>query len=164
VIFSISHKADAITYKTTLNGRKIDMKKMFVAMVAFAFIFTVAGSAMAGGSKPPKNLCFGTDPNVGGFFLGIKKGNKIVAFSTKIDMYTVQGVYGGGIPISGTGFMDGDRFIFQINTCGGESSISVIGTLDFVSEAGAIQLNKTTEPGVFASTEHDLILVPCGDL
>jgi hypothetical protein len=140
-----------------------DMKKIWIMILAVGFIFTLTSTVMAGDPKPPKNFCFGTNPSVGGFSLGIKKGNKVVTGNAKITMYTVQGLYGQGIPISGTGFMDGDSFIFQINTCD-TSSKSVYGTWDVVSEDGVILLNKTTEPGAFTSTEHDLIPIPCGDL
>lgn len=137
------------------------MKKILVAMFAVVFIFTVTGTVMAGKLKPPKNLCFLAVPQGGAYILGIKKGNKIVAGSSKIDMYTVQGIIGGMFPISGSGYMRDDVFIFQLNTLVA-ANISVIGGWNVVTETGEMNYSSTEEgdPPVF--TEFDL--VPCGDL
>jgi hypothetical protein len=135
------------------------MKKIIITIIALVFIFSVTAPAMAGGLKPPKNLCIETDGGPS-YALGIKKGNKIVAGDTKIDMYTVQGIL-ALYPTSGTGYMSDENFIFQINSSVGNSDFTTLGVWNVLNETGQVTLNVSYNGGL-NSTGYLLYL--CGTL
>jgi len=133
------------------------MKKILLTIMAVVFIFSLSAPVMAKGLKPPKNICFETnsDPS---FVLGIKKGNKIVISDVKLSMYTIQGIY-IEVPISGTGYISNDDFVFQVSTSA-NVNVMVLGLWDLVTETGTATVN-VTDTGSFSSTLYDLYL--CGN-
>jgi len=65
--------------------------------MAVVVMFSFAAPSMAKGVKVPKTLCVETDPGGSMVYLGMKKGAKLVVGGNKIDMYSVQGLFGGVI-------------------------------------------------------------------
>ena len=95
------------------------MKKIFSTILIFAFTFSLAGPAMAKGAKAPKNLCLENS----GIYLNIStsKGGKTTLGEIKISTYNVQGVLIVGMspwpnPVSGSGFMMEDTFVFNFTS------------------------------------------------
>lgn len=136
------------------------MKKVLLTILAAFVAFSFTGSVMAKGPKAPKNLCISTSPDYLTFILGTKKGAKIVAGDTKIDMCIVQGIIAGvPAPLIGSGYMDGDIFYFNVSTAL-TSNLKATGIWDVVNETGILVVNITEEdPTSFTSTQYQII--PC---
>jgi len=124
-------------------------------MVAAIVVFW-ASHAMAGGTKPPKNICIQTIPDSKMFELAIKKGLKAMYGHMKINMYTIQGLVPAPtpIPLNGTGYMADDIFYFQINSSF-TTNLAVSGGWDVVAESGSAVINET-KPGGFTTVRYSL--------
>lgn len=137
------------------------MKKICMVIIGAACVLALTGIAHAGGTKPPKSLCVWSGvPGGPALSLGIKKGNKIEFGAGKSTMFTVQGVY-FMLPVCGTGYMNGDNFVFYLSTAMDGTEYTMMGIWNVVAESGALDVNESKSGGL-TSESYALLPIDCG--
>lgn len=139
------------------------MKKLFFLFLAVVFIFSFSAPAIAKSSKPPKSICFNPEGTFTAFSMATKKGASMTMGGEKVSFYFIQGVYlllFDTYPLTGSGYMVNDDFIFNLQS-NGYASIAIYGAWNIVSETGFVNIIQSNSTNSVTEDDYALLVSDC---
>jgi hypothetical protein len=113
---------------------------MILLVISVCLFFSAP--AFAKKSKPPKSICLIPAGTLYPFSMATKKGGTVQLGGDKVSLYTIQGTFTVIIdtfPLTGTGYMVGDDFIFNVYSTG-YIAWSIYGSWNIVNETGFVNV------------------------
>lgn len=139
------------------------MKKLFFVLLVLIGVCAASVPATAATAKAPKNICFVAQGSLFAFSMATKKGIT-ATLSEKVTFYDIQGTLSSlGLtswPLSGTGYMYGDTFVFNLNS-NGYVTVAMYGKWNVVSETGEVNIIQTNSTNSVTEQECTLQLYDC---
>jgi len=120
------------------------MRKILTTLIVAAFVFSAVPALAQKSPKAPKSICFEMthSPNYN-FTLAISRGGKTKTLDGTRTFYDIHGeckVAGYRFPVHGSGYVNGDDFIFTLsgtfNQMGNAVIVSVNARLDLINDTG----------------------------
>lgn len=143
------------------------MRKPWVILLGLVFFCTFSAPATAATSKPPKNICFTAPGSVLYFSIGTAKSLTATLAGEKVSFYDIHGILSAfGLatyPLTGTGYMVGDSFVFNLNSTG-YVTVAMYGKWNVVTESGEVNIIQTNSPDDVTEQEFILQLWDCNSL
>ena len=144
------------------------MKKILVAITIVAML-SITSSAMATkikAAKAPKSACLSLGGNVG-LSMAIKKAGALPFGTGKFTLYAIQGTLEESsslFPCVGTGYMNGQTFVFTVTTVTDYAQFSMTGYWNVVFDTGYVEVVRSEEDfGVYEFSES-LWSYDCGTI